>query len=215
VNEEDKLRLAVVRPGEHLFSPFHCELCTFRNIQGRSPSMGLIPLDDMELMKSLRRVNLDTFWSRELTAMSQNLGKINRALQIAHEMGISNPPMPNLGPWKLEEEFGAGVAAIMAMHSMDPWIREDTMQFETVRKMKSAFIYLYQASVENASTYVIGGKDGNMQLVMGVPIYHGWYNRAQKDMHHRMGGNMVQDYDLSRKAETMLQGLLEEEWAVW
>jgi hypothetical protein len=31
-------------------------------------------------------------------------------------------------------------------------------------------------------------------------------------MHHRMGGKVVQDYGLSRKVATTLQGLLEEEW---
>jgi hypothetical protein len=86
VNEEDKLRFSVARPGDHLFCPFQCELCQFRNIQGRSPNRGLGPLDDTELMKSLRWVNLDAFWSREPTTVAQNLGKVNRALQIAHEM---------------------------------------------------------------------------------------------------------------------------------
>jgi hypothetical protein len=106
--------VAVARPGDHLFCPFQCELCHFRNIQGRSPNMGRGPLDDTELMKSLRRINMDDFWSREPTKVSQNLGMVNRALQIAHEMGLSNPPMPKLGPWKLGDEFGAGAAAIIA-----------------------------------------------------------------------------------------------------
>jgi hypothetical protein len=79
--------------------------------------------------------------------------------------------------------------------------------------MKSAFVNLYQASVENASTLVIGGKDGNKQLLMGVPIYHGWYDRVKTGMHHRMGAKVVQDYGLSGKVATALQGLLEEEQA--
>jgi hypothetical protein len=45
-NEEDKLRFAVARPGDNLFCPFQCELCHFRNIQGRSPSLKLGPLED-------------------------------------------------------------------------------------------------------------------------------------------------------------------------
>jgi hypothetical protein len=48
---------------------------------------------------------------------------------------------------------------------------------------------------------------------MGVPIYHGWYERVQTGMHHRMGTTLVQDYSLTRKVATALQGLLEEEWA--
>jgi hypothetical protein len=50
---------------------------------------------------------------------------------------------------------------------MDPGITEDTVQYKTVRKMKSAFANLYQASVDNASTEVIGGRDGKRKLVMG------------------------------------------------
>jgi hypothetical protein len=122
------------------------------------------------------------------------LGKINLALKIAHELGMSNPPLPILGPWRLEDEFGAGSAVIMAKHSMNPGVTESTVQFETVCKMKSAFANLYQASVDNASTAVIGGKEGEKQLVMGVPIYHGWYDRAKTGMHHRMGDKVVQEY---------------------
>jgi hypothetical protein len=176
--------------------------------------MGLGPLDDTELMKSLRRVNVDSFWSREPTTVSHILGKVTIALQIAYEIGMSNPPMPKLGPWKLEDEFGDGAAVIMARHSMDPGVMDDTVNFETVRKMKSVFVNLYQASVENASTAVIGGEGRKKQFVMGVPIYHEWYDRAQMGMHHRTGGKVVQYYSLSRKVATALQLMLEEEWAV-
>jgi hypothetical protein len=100
---------------------------------------------------------------------------------------MSHPPLPKLRPWKLEDEFGAGAAVIMAKNSMDPGVTESTVQFDTVSKMKSAFFNLYQASVDNASTAVIGGKGGKKQLVVGVSIYHGWYDRAKTGMHHRMG----------------------------
>jgi hypothetical protein len=160
VIEEDKLRFAVARPGDHLFCPLQCELCHFRNLQGRSPQVGSGLLGDVELLKCLRRVNLDVLRSREPSTVSQSLGKINRALQIAHELGMSNPPLPSLGTCKLEDDFGSGAAVIMKKHSMDPSVTESTVQFETVRKMKSSFVNLYQASVDNASTAVIGGKEG-------------------------------------------------------
>jgi hypothetical protein len=47
---------------------------------------------------------------------------------------------------------------------------------------------------------------------MGVPIYHGRYDRAKTGMHHRMGDKLVQDYGLSRKAVIALQDMMEEEW---
>jgi hypothetical protein len=144
--------------------------------------------------------------------VSHNLGKINRALQTAHELGMLNPPLPNLGPWKLEDEFGAGAAVIMVKHSMDPGVTESTVQFETVRKMKSAFVNLYQASVDNTSMTVIGGKEVGKQLVMGAPIYHDWYDREKTVMHRRMGDKVVQDYGLYRKVVIALHEMMEEEW---
>jgi hypothetical protein len=144
--------------------------------------------------------------------VAQNLGKVNRDLQIAHEMGMSNPPMPKLGPWKLEDDFGDGAAAIMARHSMEPGIMEDTVQFETVRKMKSAFVNLYQASVENASTAVIGGKDEKSNWLWGYPSTMVGMTEPRQEC-KRMGDKIVQYHGLSRKAEMALQGLLEAEWA--
>jgi hypothetical protein len=55
-------------------------------------------LGDTELMKFLRRVNLDALWSREPSTIKQNLGKVNQALQIAHELGMRDPYMPKMGP---------------------------------------------------------------------------------------------------------------------
>jgi hypothetical protein len=43
----------------------------------------------------------------------------------------------------------------MVRHSLDTGVMETTVQFETVRKMKSACVNLYQASVENESLAVI------------------------------------------------------------
>jgi hypothetical protein len=176
--------------------------------------MGTGILGDTELIKCLRRVSLDVFWIREPTTIKQNLGKVNRALQIAHQLGMRCPDMPKLGPWKLVGESGAAAATIMVKYSLDPGVTETTVQFKTVRKMKSAFVNLYQASVGHESSAVIGGKDGNTQLIMGVPIYHGWYDRSQVGMHHRMGDKVVQDYGFSKQAVVTLEVGLEKEWEV-
>jgi hypothetical protein len=103
VNEEDAERFCVAIPGDHLFCQFQCELCHFRNIQRRSPMYGMGVLDDSELTRCLQRVSLETFSSRKLTTISQNLSKINRALQIAYESGLKTPPAPELGRWRLED----------------------------------------------------------------------------------------------------------------
>jgi hypothetical protein len=87
-------------------------------------------LDDSEMLKCLRKVSFDAFWSREPTTVSHNLGKVNRALQIAYGLGLKIPSVPRMGPWKLEDEFGAAAAFITANHSLDPGVMESTFQYE-------------------------------------------------------------------------------------
>jgi hypothetical protein len=78
--------------------------------------------------------------------------------------------------------------------------------------MKSAFVNMYHASVENQSMARVGGKDGKKQLVLMYPMCHELYYRAQVVMHHRMGDKAVHNYGLSREAAVALQILLEREW---
>jgi hypothetical protein len=73
------------------------------------------------------------------------VSKINRVLQIYHELGLEKPPVPMLGPWPVEDKFGMGAAIVLLKHSLDPGVTETTVHYNTVRKMKSAFVNLYHA----------------------------------------------------------------------
>jgi hypothetical protein len=66
--------------------------------------------------------------------------------------------------------------------------------------MKSAFVNMDHASVDNKGWRSLGrgGLDGKKLLVLGAPVYHVWYDRAQVGMHHRMGDKVVQNYGLSK-----------------
>jgi hypothetical protein len=46
------------------------------------------------------------------------LGKVSRAMQIAHDVGMRYLPIPKLGPWELKDEFCAGVAVIMVNNEL-------------------------------------------------------------------------------------------------
>jgi hypothetical protein len=157
VNEEDKNRFLRARVGDHVMCPFHCELCHLINMQGRSPMKGTGVLNDAETIDLIRRANLDAFWSKEPTTIGHNLCKVNRVLQISHELGLDKPPVPRLGPWPVEDKFGMGAAIVLLKHSLDPGVTETTVQYNTLRKMKSAFVNLYHASVEDQGSAIVGG----------------------------------------------------------
>jgi hypothetical protein len=124
VNDEDKTRFLGARVGDHVICPFQRDLCHFRNLQGRSPIYGSDVLNDTETMDLLRRYSIDAFWSREPSTISGNLTKINRVLQISHELGLDKPPVPMLGPWPVKDSFGMGVAIVPLKHSLDRGVTE-------------------------------------------------------------------------------------------
>jgi hypothetical protein len=198
VNEDDKTRCLRARVGDHVLCPFQCELCHFRNMQGRSPMKGTGVLNDAETIDLIRRANLDVFWSREPTTIGHNLSKVNRVLQISHELGLDKPPVPRLGPWPVKDKFGIRAAIVLLKHSLDPGVTETTVQYNTVRKMESAFVNLYHASVENQGSAIVVGRDVKRFVSMDAPIYSDFFGRFQAGMHNRMGDKLVQYFGLPR-----------------
>jgi hypothetical protein len=56
----------------------------------------------------------------------------------------------------MKDEFGADVAVIIVKHSLDPGVKGDTVQYETVREKKSAFVNMYHASVKKGGRQLLG-----------------------------------------------------------
>jgi hypothetical protein len=98
-------------------------------------------------------------------------------LQFSHELGLDNPPVPMLGPWPVKDSFGMGVAIVILRNSLDPGVTESTVQYNTVIKMKSAFVNVYFASVENQGSAIVGGRDGKTFVSMDAPIYSEFFGR--------------------------------------
>jgi hypothetical protein len=53
----------------HLVTPFQCDLCVSRNLQGRNPGA-----HDELLMECIRQANLDALWGREASTVNSTLG---------------------------------------------------------------------------------------------------------------------------------------------
>jgi hypothetical protein len=105
-----------------------------------------------------------------------------------------------------------GAAIVLLKHSLDPGVTETTVQYNTVRKMKSAFVNLYHASVENLGSAIVGGRDGKRFVSMDAPIYSDFCGRFQAGMYNRIGDKVVQDFGLSRGIMQKFQEVMEGEW---
>jgi hypothetical protein len=104
----DEKRFMEARPGDHLMTPFQCDLCHFRNMMGRNPVLTL--WSDREILEYVRRANLDAFWSREVSTIAKNLSAARKMeRKVADRLGLPSitPPM---GPFPLKDEGGMAPA---------------------------------------------------------------------------------------------------------
>ena len=86
---EDPSRFKEARPGDHLITPFQCDVCHFVNIQKREPHKDNYP--DDELLMNIRRAVLDSFWARERGTVVANERSRKKLISVLAEVGIDNP----------------------------------------------------------------------------------------------------------------------------
>ena len=180
--EDDKFKKA--RNGDHLSCPFQCDLCHFRNIQGRDPRGE--SRQDRNVMIAVRRANLDAFWGRSSSTIQGNKSNLKRLVNIAKDEYGINHPLPEMGPHEIQDNWGMGLAIMLLRKSLDKGLYGPTVQFETARRLRSAYSNLWGAS-KHALTLGVLAKDTTKIYVTKCPGYCLWFERFVRGMHSRMG----------------------------
>jgi hypothetical protein len=189
--------------------PFQCDLCQFRNIQGRDPVPGLGK--DKLLLLCIRRASLDAFWSRESSTVAANARGAKRLQEIGDSVGIASvcPPM---GPFSLDDSGGMRVAVCILLRSLDPGRTEDTIQFSTARYLRSVFSNVYHASAEHQTGMAVMAQGTAKTYVTDCPTYSYWYERFMRGVHKRMGEEVRSDYALSVQVLHQILSNLDRRW---
>lgn len=205
---EDETRFLVARNGDHLVTPFQCDLCHFRNLQKRDPVAG--KCEDDRLLVNIRRANLDALWAREPSTVRKNLDECKRAVKIGQALGLRSPFLP-MGPFPVEDKFGMGAAVVMLQRSLDKGSYKDHLQFATMRKMRGAFANVYHASAQ-ASGGTVMAKDSRTLRVTQCATHHDWFERFVRGVHKRMGDLVKPDQALSLDVMHKIMQELGNEW---
>ncbi|GFH49187.1 hypothetical protein CTEN210_05663 [Chaetoceros tenuissimus] len=87
----------------------------------------------------------------------------------------------------LEDNQGAGPAMVILKRSLDPGSNAATVQFGTVRKLRSTYTNFWQASQMSQSTTVFSLENGKSWFVNSCPANSFWFNRFIQGMHERSG----------------------------
>ena len=180
--EDNKFRQG--RNGDHLLCPFQCDLCHFRNIQLRDPQSE--SRQDRNMMIAIRRANLDACWGRSTSTVKSNKSTLKRLVTIAHDDYGMTQPLPDMGPHELNDSWGMGLAITLLRKSLDKGIHGPNVQFETARRLRSAYSNLWGAS-KHALTLGVLAKETTKIFVTKCPGYCLWFERFIRGMHSRMG----------------------------
>ena len=96
VKSGDRNRYSEARDGDDLLVPFECDYCVFCKLTGRC-YLDVGNDKDTNLMKCIRRVILDAFWSRARSTVASNTRTIREMITLSNSLGIE-PPFEPPGP---------------------------------------------------------------------------------------------------------------------
>ncbi len=150
--DKDCDRHLFARNGDNLITPFQCDLCVFRNLQGCNPTS-----QDEFLLACIRQVNLDALWGRETATVGSTLWAVKQTIASLNQVRLP-PPFPALGPYPVADTFGYSVAIAMIIKSRAAGRYADYQQYESIRKLRAGFSNVFMASVlGNDSLRTMGG----------------------------------------------------------
>ena len=131
-------------------------------------------------------------------AVGGNRRGVEKILSIAENKFGIRQILPDMGPHKLEDKWKMALAMVMLECSFDEGINDDTVQFDIVRQLRSAYGSVWGSS-KHALSLGVMAKDTMKIFVTQNPGYTLWFERFVKGCHNRMGDNKRQDMVIMRK----------------
>jgi len=206
--KSDPSRFQVARDGDHAMCPFQCDDCVFVNVNGHYPAPGEA---DSLVMICIRRVILDSLWSREPETVRQNLNVLRGYLSTMELIAVNNP-LPSRGPFGVDDSFGYKVAIALVLKSLSPGRNSAHVQFSSIRKVRSAVSNYVHTTPSGVGWSTIGGGESGGQVFTNSPTNSYWFRRFLLGCHKRMGDVWIPDRAITVDEIHVALGILEEEW---
>ena len=205
-SEEDKQRHKVARNGDHLLISFQYKLCHFRNLKGLDPGKCDA---DIRLLRTIRRATLDAFWAREPSTVEATRRDSKKIVETSQSLGLDDT-LPEMRPFPLHDIQGMGLAVCILVRSLDKGRYQSTLQYKSVRKLRSAYSNVWYASKHTLTTSVMA-QDVRKTYVTSCPSYSLWFARFMTGMHKRMGDIVKQDKTVTLDViHRLVEGLEED-----
>ena len=213
MEEEDPKRFKEARDGDHLMTPFQCDVCHFENCKRRRPFLGNTQ-DEVALL-GIRRANLDALWSRERSTVKVNRLQGNHWVSASESAGWNDLALPKRRPFPLEDTFGMQAAVNMLLRSRDVDINAKCIQYETMRKLLRSFLSNFVHTTYGGHGDTFMSEDGRGGTISMSPTNSSWFKRFMRGVHKRMGDVWIPDRALTKRELTLCLTLLDEDWLLY
>ena len=204
---EDKRFLQGI-DGAFLVVPFQCDWCWFKALEDREPMAN--SYHDTCLMGYIRRVNLDLIWCRSPSTITSARDNVKMLITMWRELGMKIE-LPPLGPWPLKDEVGFRIAMAQVRYAQRPGTNASThLQFDSVRKLRTAFAHLYSVSnaVAGVETSGFKGIKGDIFAATKCPTDSKFFQLFTRGMLLRLGRQTRSNWGLDfRVLHIILQNL--------
>jgi len=197
------------RPGDHLFCPFQCELCSFYKLKGRTP--GREEHADRLLLKYLRQANLDAFWSRRPGTISAYLRIVKEQIEVGNLFGIEMFEQP--GPFPVSYDFGTRSALTVLWKSEKAGKHEAKQKYSGVRKVRTVNTHLYGVSIRGLQDNLTLKDSKSTLVATTAPSESPWHRYFMQGYHARVGERRKQDMAITIDQMKGIQQILEEQWS--
>jgi hypothetical protein len=183
----DKGRYRQGRDGDDLLVAFECDYCVFRKVYERPPDESLEK--DRFGMGCIRRILLDSFWSRSRSTVNSNTYRYREIIRMSNALGFE-APYSSPGPLPRHDHCGYKLAILMVAKSLEPGRHSNThMQWDTIRKLRASYSnQIRAAAVSNSTTLTLSDNKGSgYERVTVDPCGSLWFHRFMTGCKNRMG----------------------------
>jgi hypothetical protein len=163
-------------------------------------------------MDCIQRANLDDIWAREPSTISGNLNQARKLEEFGDSLGFTSAD-PVMGPFPLSDTFGMKVVCCTLLKSLEKGKWEDTVQYATTRRLRSAYSNFYHSLHWGEALSVMASETQKL-ITTPCPTYGYWYQCFSLGLHKQMGDIVKLDYAVTL---AVVRELLEqlEQLEIW
>lgn len=128
-------------------------------------------------------------------------------MQFSQLLNMRDPHQRPRGPFPIADLWGAGVACVFLMRTLDVGKNAPTVQFDTARKVRSFF-----SNYARTTPGEIGPKFADGARISESSTNSVWFQRFMEGCHKRMGDVHKPDQALTIAEVMACLSILEEDW---